>query len=185
LQVADVSANDTGMVKLTATVTDSSAEKVTFHVNGIYAGSATVKNNKAVLEIFSSLLEEDGDALNTVQIRMLDESGNYIAQSKSSSGNQGGGGWNLWQQQQTTTTQIGSLVYSNFTVFTANELGITKRVVGDVNVDGVFDLEDVVMLQKWLLQKGNITDWTAGDLDGSGSLSIIDLTLMKQNLLAK
>ncbi len=185
LQVADVSANDTGMVKLTATVTDSSAEKVTFHVNGIYAGSATVKNNKAVLEISSSLLEEDGDALNTVQIRMLDESGNYIAQSKSSSGNQGGGGWNPWQQQQTTTTQIGSLVYSNFTVFTANELGITKRVVGDVNVDGVFDLEDVVMLQKWLLQKGNITDWTAGDLDGSGSLSIIDLTLMKQNLLAK
>jgi hypothetical protein len=182
LSVTDVSA-DNGTVKITASVNDSSAKSVSFHVNGIYAGSASVSNGKATINISSSLLETDGDSLNTVQIRMLDSNGNYIAASSKSSGNQGG--WqNPWQQQTSSTTQIASLVYSNFDVFTANEIGISTSVKGDVNADGVFNSADAVMLQKWIISAGSITDWQAGDFDGDNALSVFDLCLMKKELVS-
>jgi hypothetical protein len=181
LEVSDISA-DNGMVRITAEVNDSSAKSVSFHVNGIYVGSATVSGGKATLEVSRSYLESDGDSLNTVQIRMLDSNGNYIAASSKSNNNNQGGWQNPWQQQETTTTQVGSLVYSNFSVFTANDLGISGSVKGDVNADGKFDVSDVVMMQTWIINAGSITDWTAGDFDGDNSLSVFDLAMMKNEL---
>ncbi len=59
------------------------------------------------------------------------------------------------------------------------------EVRGDVNADGTFSVADVVMLQKWLLCAGDITDWQAGDFDESGKLNALDLALMKRTLLTK
>ncbi|GEM_PF-477054 len=55
-------------------------------------------------------------------------------------------------------------------------------VKGDVNADGVCDIADAVMLQKYLLDGGTVTDWQAGDLDGNGRLHAADLTLLKRLL---
>lgn len=57
------------------------------------------------------------------------------------------------------------------------------RVAGDVNADGIFDLSDVVMLQKWLLGAGELTDWGAGDLCQDDRLNGFDLCAMKRMLV--
>jgi hypothetical protein len=55
----------------------------------------------------------------------------------------------------------------------------------DLNMDGVFDVQDVVLLQKWLLQIPGTTipNPAAGDLDGDGQSDVFDLALMKKALL--
>ncbi len=68
----------------------------------------------------------------------------------------------------------------------AEENGIRLRsavLYGDVNADGAFSVMDVIMLQKWLLHAGNISDWQAGDIQNDGRLDVFDLQRMKQNLL--
>ncbi len=62
---------------------------------------------------------------------------------------------------------------------------ITEGILGDVNADGVFDLADVVMMQKYLLGMGSLTDWDAGDLCMYGTINVLDLCFMKQMLLKK
>lgn len=57
------------------------------------------------------------------------------------------------------------------------------RVAGDVNADGIFDLSDVVMLQKWLLGAGELTDWSASDLCQDDRLNGFDLCAMKRMLV--
>ncbi len=58
-----------------------------------------------------------------------------------------------------------------------------KDIAGDVTADGKFDLADIVMMQKWLLGKGEITDWKAGDMNKDNFINIYDLCLMKRNLI--
>lgn len=67
----------------------------------------------------------------------------------------------------------------NYTVFVTAQQGVP----GDVNADGAFGTADIVMLQKWLLTGGALTDWEAGDLDGNGRINAIDLTLIKRMAL--
>ncbi len=57
-------------------------------------------------------------------------------------------------------------------------------VKGDVNADGVCNVLDVVILQKWLLQSANVTltDWQAGDLYEDEILDVFDLAMMKRLL---
>ncbi len=59
------------------------------------------------------------------------------------------------------------------------------KVRGDVNSDGKFTLQDIVMLQKWLAAAGEITDLEAGDMNGDGKVNVIDLCLMKNELLSR
>lgn len=54
---------------------------------------------------------------------------------------------------------------------------------GDVNQDGLFSLADVIMLQKWLLCSGKLTDWKAGDFTEDQLINIFDLILMKRELI--
>lgn len=60
-----------------------------------------------------------------------------------------------------------------------------ESVKGDVNADGVFDVADVVALQKWILAMpdAKLADWKAGDLCGDGKLNVLDLCLMKRMLV--
>ena len=69
----------------------------------------------------------------------------------------------------------------NYTVFAVE--AIDKTVDGDVNADGVFNVVDVVMMQKWLLCSGDLTDWQAGDLCEDEIINVFDLCLMKRMLL--
>ena len=56
---------------------------------------------------------------------------------------------------------------------------------GDVNSDGVFDVTDVVLLQKWLLSvpDTHLADWKNGDFYEDDSLDVFDLALMKRSLV--
>lgn len=54
---------------------------------------------------------------------------------------------------------------------------------GDVNADGAFTVTDIIMMQKWLLCAGDITDWKAGDLCEDGVLNGYDLSIMKRELI--
>lgn len=69
----------------------------------------------------------------------------------------------------------------NYTVFAVE--AIDKTVDGDVNADGVFNVVDVVIMQKWLLCSGDLTDWQAGDLCEDEIINVFDLCLMKRMLL--
>ncbi len=61
--------------------------------------------------------------------------------------------------------------------------GEKQNVEGDVNADGDFTATDVIMLQKWLLDAGDITDWQAGDLCKDEILDTFDLCRMKKLLI--
>ena len=58
-------------------------------------------------------------------------------------------------------------------------------IKGDVNGDGVFNISDVVVLQKWLLAIPDIhlSQWQAADLCEDKRLDVFDLCLMKRELL--
>ena len=60
-------------------------------------------------------------------------------------------------------------------------------VKGDVNMDGGFDMSDLVMTQKWLLQPNCPDDpyWQAGDFLSDGKFNMYDLILMKQELVGE
>lgn len=60
-----------------------------------------------------------------------------------------------------------------------------NEIIGDVNMDGNFNVTDVVLLQKWLLGASDITldDWQAADLCKDDRLDVFDLCLMKRELV--
>ena len=60
---------------------------------------------------------------------------------------------------------------------------VGSDVAGDVNADGVFNVADVVMMQRWLLCQGRLVSWEAGDLCQDNQINAFDLCLMKRMLL--
>ncbi len=63
----------------TASVTNGSAAKVAFYINGILAGTADVSDGKAALQASDSYLEKEAGAVNVVQVRAMDASGNLLS----------------------------------------------------------------------------------------------------------
>ena len=59
-------------------------------------------------------------------------------------------------------------------------------ISGDVNLDGVCNVSDVVLLQKWLLAvpDTHLACWQAADLCQDERLDVFDLCLMKRMLLS-
>lgn len=77
----------------------------------------------------------------------------------------------------------GGLVESvNYVVFAKEG---TVAVRSDVNMDGKFDVTDVVLLQKWLLAVPDtkLANWKAADLCEDNHLDAFDLCLMKRMLV--
>lgn len=60
-------------------------------------------------------------------------------------------------------------------------------VKGDANHDGVFNMADIVTLQKWLMNvpETKMINWEMADFNQDRKLNAIDLTLMKRQLLYK
>ncbi|MDE6519170.1 MAG: hypothetical protein K2K91_01755 [Ruminococcus sp.] len=58
-------------------------------------------------------------------------------------------------------------------------------IMGDVNADGVFNIADIVMMHEWLLCKGSLTDWKAGDFCNDGKIDVFDLCLMRREFSSK
>ncbi|MCQ2469432.1 MAG: beta-galactosidase, partial [Ruminococcus sp.] len=79
--------------------------------------------------------------------------------------------------------------FDNKNTFSTNRLHLvpTETVLGDVNVDGAFNIADAVLLHKWLLTVPNtyLADWKAADFCNDNVLDVCDLCLMKRKLLKK
>lgn len=56
-------------------------------------------------------------------------------------------------------------------------------VSGDVNMDGIFTVADAIMMQKYLVNAGELNDWQAGDLFSDGIINVYDLCVMKRMLI--
>lgn len=85
---------------------------------------------------------------------------------------------NDWVTNEHTIYANAALVY-----LLAEVSAESEPLAGDVNADGVFSIADGVMLQKWLIGAGTITDGQAGDFDGNQRLNGIDLIFMRRKLL--
>ena len=59
-------------------------------------------------------------------------------------------------------------------------------IAGDVNMDGAFNVADVVLLQKWLLAvpDTHLANWKAADLCEDDRLNVFDLCMMKRALFS-
>ncbi len=82
------------------------------------------------------------------------------------------------------------MVRTNWTEMTITQVDLllkddTASAMGDVNLDGEFDVADVVSLQKWLLSDGEqeLKSSINGDFCSDGILDVFDLCAMKENLL--
>lgn len=62
-----------------------------------------------------------------------------------------------------------------------------ENIQGDVNADGEFNISDLVLLQRWLLDVPDteLNDWRAADLCRDNRLDVFDLCLMRSELIAK
>ena len=82
----------------------------------------------------------------------------------------------------TYNTDTGAIINTDSLSLESN----AHKVRGDVNSDGVFNISDVVLLQKWLLAatETNLADWQAGDLSEDGKLNVSDLCIMKHMLIS-
>lgn len=58
-------------------------------------------------------------------------------------------------------------------------------VRGDANGDGVFNIADAVMLQKWLLCGDELTYWQNADFYKDDKIDVFDFCLMKKELIEK
>lgn len=68
----------------------------------------------------------------------------------------------------------------------ARENGIRLKseiIKGDVNADGDLNVADLVMLQNYLVRRGEITDWSAGDLCKDNQLDAFDIVAMRRELI--
>ncbi len=62
-----------------------------------------------------------------------------------------------------------------------------EDVTGDVNMDGEFNVSDLVVFQKWLLAVPNteLKNWKAADMCSDNYLDVIDLCAMRKELTKK
>lgn len=60
-----------------------------------------------------------------------------------------------------------------------------KPVIGDVNADGVFSMLDIIMMQNYIVNNGELTAPFAGDVCEDGRLNIFDLSAMKEMIKLK
>lgn len=70
-----------------------------------------------------------------------------------------------------------------FILEAAEEVKTPEKITGDVNADGSFDVADIVMLEKYILGAGSLTDWLAGDLYNDGVIDVFDKIKMRKEII--
>lgn len=59
-----------------------------------------------------------------------------------------------------------------------------EAVSGDVNYDGKISVSDVIAVNQWIHKKSaRVTNWKSADLNSDGVVNVVDLALLKKELL--
>lgn len=63
--------------------------------------------------------------------------------------------------------------------------GMSESLIGDINSDGAVNVADLVLLEKYVLGAGNLTEkqYTIADLSGDKSVDVFDMVLMRKILV--
>lgn len=93
--------------------------------------------------------------------------------------------WEASEKQEAGISDTISVEYIKAEVIYEYKKENPSFVRGDVNSDGTFSIADIIMMQKWLIGSGDITNIKAGDLHEDGKINIFDLSIMKQELIEK
>lgn len=82
------------------------------------------------------------------------------------------------------TAYSGNIILKSATILTKSD--DFKYIMGDINSDGIFNTLDVLFFKKYLLDISNITltNWKTVDLCEDGKLNVIDLCMMKHELIS-
>ena len=59
-----------------------------------------------------------------------------------------------------------------------------KEVLGDVDGDGSLKINDIVLMQKYLLGGDTLVKWKNGDFDNDDRIDMFDLILMRKHMIA-
>ena len=70
-----------------------------------------------------------------------------------------------------------------FILEAAEEVKAPEKIIGDVNADSKFTVADLVILEKYLLGTGTLTDWQAGDLYNNGIIDVYDMIEMRKEII--
>ena len=62
---------------------------------------------------------------------------------------------------------------------------VPQKIIGDVNADKQLSAADVVMLSKWLIKEGGLTDPDAADADYNDMINVIDLLIIKRSVISQ
>ncbi len=73
--------------------------------------------------------------------------------------------------------------YNSWNISSTKEILYKVNVKGDINSDGEFNVADVVLLQKWLVKKGSLTNWQAADMNSDGHVNVFDMIILKRRIL--
>lgn len=87
-----------------------------------------------------------------------------------------------WAPEESASVQTAGYQVTEEGVSVISEAEV-RGLSGDCNADSTWSVADLVMLQKWLLCDGELTDWRSADLSGDGRVNAADLALLKQKLL--
>lgn len=72
-------------------------------------------------------------------------------------------------------------------VFDESHVDPVDDLAGDVNMDGEFNVTDLLLFQKWLLgdKSAELKSWKAADYTKDEKLDIYDLVLMRKAIISK
>jgi len=60
-----------------------------------------------------------------------------------------------------------------------------SNVKGDANNDGVFNIADLVMTQRWLLGNGRLTAWENADVCKDNRIDVFDMVILRRMMIEK
>ena len=92
---------------------------------------------------------------------------------------------NWWKSSANDDTGADlSVTYNTITLYYETTV---SEVKGDVNMDGAFDVADIVVLQNWLVGTSDkdMKNWKAGNFCEDDILNVFDVNLAKRELLKK
>ena len=89
-----------------------------------------------------------------------------------------------WTTNENTIYGNAAMIFLTASIMSQTDYNI---VSGDVNADKKFDVLDIVLLKKYILNisDAKLINWKAGDLNDDNTLNILDLCMMKQKLIAE